>query len=158
LEAITPLIKQNTRIKLLLVGRGDSIYQKYLKEISLRNGISGNVVFHNWVPRTRLPDFYNASDIAVWPGSVSISIIEAASTGLPLIVKHSTITKNVISNGNGLTYEPDNIEKLRQRLEELLTDKDLRKAMGKKSRLLVEKKLNWKSITSQYLKAYQNLL
>lgn len=154
-KALAPLIRQNQKVKLLLVGTGGSLYRKHLEELASRLGISNNVIFHSWVSRTKLPDFYNASDIAVWPGSVSISIIEAASVGLPLIIKRSSITNFAIANGNGFAFEHDNVKELNECLEKLATNHKLRKEMGKKSRLLVEQKLNWKNIANLYVGAYQ---
>jgi len=113
-----------------------------------------NVIFYPWVHRTRLRDIYSASDIAVWPGGPSISIVEAASVSLPVIVKRSAITKYVIQYQNGFTFERENIDELREHLRILIYDEKLRKDMGCKSRLLVEQKLNWGSVTIQYLDAY----
>jgi len=158
LKAIAPIIKKNLKVKLLILGEGDLPYRRRLIELSSDLEILNNVIFHSWVPRTRLPNFYNASDIAVWPGSVSISIIEAASVGLPVVVQRSIITKFAISNGNGFAFEHDNVLELNEYLGKLITNHDLRKKMGKQSRLLILQKLNWESIVHQYLSTYQNAL
>jgi glycosyltransferase involved in cell wall biosynthesis len=158
LKAIAPIMRRIPKVKLLIVGDGDPSYVKCLKQLSSTLQISNNVVFHQWVHRTKLSDFYSASDIAVWPGSVSISIVEAFSAGLPVITKRSLITKFAVEYGNGFTYEPENITDLNGYLEKLITNDSLREDMGKKSRLLVEQKLNWKTITLQYLCAYNSAL
>jgi len=157
LKGIAPIIRQNQKVKLLIVGKGESPYIEYLEELSSNLKISNNVIFHSWVHRTKLPDFYCASDIAVWPGSVSISIIEAVSVGLPVIVKRSLISKFALAYDNGFAFEPDNITELGEYLERLITNYKLRKDMGKKSRLLVEQILNWKTIAHQYLDAYRSI-
>jgi len=153
-KAIAPIIRQNCNVKLLIVGKGNSSYIEYLKELCLNLKILNNVIFYPWVHRTRLRDIYSASDIAVWPGGPSISIVEAASVSLPVIVKRSAITKYVIQYQNGFTFERENIDELREHLRILIYDEKLRKDMGCKSRLLVEQKLNWGSVTIQYLDAY----
>lgn len=158
LKAMAPIIRKNHKVKLLIVGKGEAHYMEYLKDLSSNLEVSNNVIFNSWVHRTELPKYYSTSDIAVWPGSVSISIIEAASVGLPLIVKRSPIIKYAIAHENGFTFKPDNITELGQCLEKLINNCKLRNDMGKKSRLLVEQKLNWRTITHQYLDAYRSAM
>jgi glycosyltransferase involved in cell wall biosynthesis len=156
-EAIAPIIRQNRNVKLLIVGKGEPSYIKYLKELCLNFKISNNVIFHPWVHRTRLRDVYSASDIAVWPGGPSISIVEAASVGLPVIIKRSPITKYTLQHHNGFTFEQGNISELRKYLRILIRNEKMRKDMGRKSRLLVEQKLNWRAITLQHLDTYTRI-
>ena len=157
-NALEPIIKRDNRVKLLIVGKGISSYERYIRKISKASGVFGNIIFHPWVHRTLLPDFYSASDIAVWPGLSSISIIEAASVGLPLIIEKSPVEIYGLEYGNGFTFEPSNIEDLRKYLQILIYNEEIRKHMGKKSRLLVKQKLNWKSLSLQYLSAYKSAL
>ncbi|MEM2180845.1 MAG: glycosyltransferase family 4 protein [Nitrososphaeria archaeon] len=154
INAIAPIIKKNSKVKLLIIGKGDMLYIKYLKELCFNLGILNNVIFHQWVHRTKLPEIYSASDIAVWPGMPSISIVEAASVGLPVIIKRSPIEKYAIEYENGFAFEKGNVNELNKYLEVLISDKELRREMSHKSRLLVEQKLNWKNIATQYLEAY----
>jgi len=154
-KAIAPIMMRNQKVKLLIVGDGESSYLEHLKELCSNLKVSNNVIFHPSVHRTKLAEFYSASDVAVWPGSVSISIIEAASVGLPVIIKRTPITKFEIEYDNGFAFEPENVIELNSYLEKLVTNHELRKDMGKKSRLLVEQKLNWQAIARQYLDAYR---
>ena len=158
IKALAPIIKQDRKVKLLIVGRGKSSYVEYLRRLISGFKISKNVIFNPWVHRTQLSAFYNASDIAVWPGSSSISIVEAASVGLPLIIQHSPIEIYATEYGNGFTFKRGEINYLRKYLETLVYDDKLRKEMGRRSRLLVEQKLNWEVITHQYLNAYRSAI
>jgi len=158
IKALAPIIKKNDKVKLLIIGEGDPLYIAYLKKLILKLKISNNVIFNSWVHRTVLPDFYSASDIAVWPGLSSISIVEAASTGLPVIIKQSPIEKYALENNNGFIFERGNIEDLRKYLKILIYDEELRKEMGNKSRLLVEQKLNWRAIAKRYLNVFMQIL
>ena len=154
INATAPIIRKHAGVKLLIAGKGDTSYIKCLKELCFKLGILNNVIFYPWVHRTKLPEIYSASDIAVWPGSPSISIVEAASVGLPVIIKRSPIEIYAIKYGNGFAFERSNMKELNKYLETLINDEKLRREMGLKSRLLVEQKLNWKNITIQYLEAY----
>ena len=138
--------------KFLLVGRTVAMPEGYYQKMAPKN-----VIFHPWVHRTFLYAFYSAGDIAVWPGSSSISIVEAASVGLPVIIERSPVEIYAIEYGNGFAFKRGDINELRKYLEILIHDGKLREEMGLKSRLLVEHKLNWRAITLQYLDAYTHL-
>lgn len=157
-NAIAPVIKKNSKVKLLIVGRGKQLYLKQLKKIACSLGIAEKIIFHSWVTRRILFKFYNAADIAVWPGSISISIIEAASVGLPVVIKRSPISRYKISNENGLDFKKDNVVELNHCLRQLIMNPRLRERMGQNSRRLVEQKLNWKTIAQQYLESYNSAL
>lgn len=157
-RALAPITIINENVKLLIIGKGDPSFIKYLKTLISKLKIKSKVIFYPWVNSAALPSFYSASDIGVWPGLSSISIVDAASTGLPLIIARCPVETFTIENGNGFTFEIGNVEELRRCLEILIYDDKLRKEMGHKSRLLVEQKLNWKAITMQYLNAYNYAL
>ena len=157
-EAIAPIIRENSKVKLLIVGKGDARYIKFLRKLSIDMGIIENVIFHPWVDRKTLNSFYSASDIGVWPGLSSISIVDAASSGLPLIIARYPVETYAVENGNGFMFEIDIVKELEKYLRMLIYDEKLRKTMGHKSRELVEHKLNWKTITLQYLHAYSEAL
>jgi glycosyltransferase involved in cell wall biosynthesis len=156
IEALSPIMKRDRRVKLLIIGRGDAEYIELLKKLISDENIAENVIFHPWVDRTMLNSLYSASDIGVWPGLSSISIVEAASSGLPLIIARYPVEIYAVENGNGFTFKIDDVNELRKCLEILIYDEKLRREMGYKSRKLVEEKLNWKTITLKYLEAYMD--
>jgi len=158
ITALAPIVARNNKVKLLIIGKGKSSYIGHLKKTISDFKIATNVIFHPWVSRTMLPSFYSASDIGVWPGLSSISIIEAASTRLPVIIARYPVETYAIEKGNGFMFEVGNVKDLQRYLEILIDDCELRKKMGRRSRLLVEQKLNWKTITLQYLHAYFSAL
>jgi len=158
IKAVAPIITQNRKVKLLIIGSGEPPYIEYLRHLISSFKILNNVIFHSWVHRTSLPAFYSASDIAVWPGMSSISIIEAASTGLPLIIARSPVEIYGVRYGNGFVFKRGSINELHKYLETLIYNEKLRKEMGHKSRQLVERRLNWRSIALQYVDVYKHTL
>ncbi|MFW9816861.1 MAG: glycosyltransferase family 4 protein [Candidatus Thorarchaeota archaeon] len=137
--------------KILIVGGGSHKNLDQLKQLSRNLKIEDRVIFHPIVSRTELSAFYNASDIAVWPGGPSISIAEVASTGLPIIIKKSPFTSYFISNKNGFQFNPSDSEDLQSKLLLLIKDRETRISMGRKSRQLIEDKLNWTTIAKRFI-------
>jgi glycosyltransferase involved in cell wall biosynthesis len=156
INALAPIINHDGNVKLLIMGEGDQSYVKYLEKLISGFGIRDKVIFQSWVDAKEIPAFYSASDIAVWPGLSSISIVDAASTGLPLVIARYPVETFAIENGNGFAFEIGNVGELRNFLEILIHNEKLRKEMGNKSRLLVEQKLNWTHIALQYLESYRS--
>ena len=149
LTAVSTLIHEGYAIKLLLIGGGSIQYMDYLQNLCNELNISSNVIFHPWVHRTHLPELYSASDIAVWPGLPSISIIEAASVSLPIIITKSILTKHLIEYDNGLVFSSGNLIELKSSIAKLLENRSLRVDMGRRSRKLVEDKFDWNQLTKE---------
>jgi glycosyltransferase involved in cell wall biosynthesis len=158
INAISPIMIENKLVKLLIIGRGPPSYSNYINNLSRDLGISNRVIFQPWADKKKLAALYSVADIAVWPGLSSISIVDAASVGLPLIIAKAPAEIFAISDNNGLSFEIGNIQELRKHLVLLIGNPALRKKMGQRSRFLVEKNLNWASISSEYLCAYKKIL
>ena len=156
LDAVAPTINLNQNVKLLILGEGNNEYSDYLRNTCERYGISDNVIFHSLVDFEDLPAFFSAGDFAVWPAGASISMLEAASCGLPLISMRSPIEEYVITPENALVFEQGNTSELHNHLEELVNNAKLREEMGRNSRMLVEKALNWRAIANRYVETYES--
>jgi glycosyltransferase involved in cell wall biosynthesis len=150
------------KIKIMIVGNGPANYLRYLNRLIDTINLRENVIMIPTVDHNELPKYYNAADIAVWPGAPSISIIEAMSTGLPIIIagyprsrEDAYDTTHLLANGNGLSFQRGSISELASCIIKLASDEQLRKEMGRRSRKLVEENMNWRKITEQYLKIYE---
>jgi glycosyltransferase involved in cell wall biosynthesis len=148
-------------IRLLIIGNGPEKYLKYLRKLAETNSLGGKIIFLPTVDRRLLPNYYNAADVAVWPGSPSISIVEAMATGLPIIIcsypkrrEDAYDTTHLLEYKNGLSFLRGDLVALAGCMENFVLDKDLIIKMGENSRRLVKEKLNWDSIALRYLEAY----
>jgi len=110
---------------------------------------SSNIKIISGVNNKQLPDYYNASDIACWPKHASLSSIEAASCGIPIIVT-KTVEERV-SFGNGIAIRDENLDDISNAIKELSRDKILRIKMGKKGRQYVQKNLSYNQISRQFI-------
>lgn len=157
LEASGPLINKHRNVKILLIGSGPKEYTTKLRQIMEKYKITKNVLYYPFQHKTVLPNFYNAGDIGVWPGSDSITILEAIATGLPVIIPRSYRNLHYIEYRNGFNFTRGNSKELKNCLEILIVDEELREKMSLKSYKLVEEKLNWNVITKQTVDLYQKV-
>lgn len=152
------VIKQYPNFKLILVGDGPSFYHEQMRSLISQFKLQNNVSILKTVHRTKLPSLYNAADFAIWPGTFSISIIEAMACGLPVIIARSKWTAHYLDYNNGYSFNVGNIPKLNGAILNLLSSKELRESMGSNSRKLVEEKLNWDTIAIQYDNVYTRVV
>jgi glycosyltransferase involved in cell wall biosynthesis len=111
---------------------------------------------HHFVPVHDLGDFYRASDIGVWPTQESLSMMDAAACGLP-IVANNTMTALERLDGNGAAYKLNNLEDLVRVLLEL-RDLETRKRMGALGSRKMAQEFSWESIARRRLRDYEAAL
>lgn len=152
------VITQYKFFKILLIGDGPISYERTLNSLIDSLGISGNVIRLKTVNRKYLNNFYNAADFAVWSGGFSVSMIEAMSSGLPLIIPKSDWTNHYLEYENGFSFSAGDVEALSSLIRILVENQELRKSLAARSRKLVEDKLNWDSIAKKHIEIYNSCL
>lgn len=145
-KAFLQLRKDNVR--LMIIGNGDP---EYIKRLNQAEGI----VWVSMVMPKKLSSYYSAADVGVWPKQESISMIEASSCRLPIIIKKSDSMSKRIANDNGIMYDEGNTDQLLSALRRIyaMNGHD-RIAMGKRGRELVLRNYGWTSITKKFISEY----
>lgn len=141
--------KKYNNIKFLFVG---NISPKYLKDYEVLIK-SQNIKIISSVSSKKLSGIYNASDIACWPKHASLSSIEAASCGLPIIINE--IVSERVVNGNGFAVNEEDLVDIKNKIMSLVGDANLRKKMGSTGRNFVKKSLCYEKISKDFLKLHQ---
>lgn len=121
---------------------GDGPNQNKFKKLAIDYGIEKKCFFVGAVLDPT--DFYKKSDIKIlstnWEG-LPISILESLSYGLPVIATNvGGINEEVIDNWNGFLFNKNSHEELQDSLKNMLSNRNILKAMSFNSRLLFEQK------------------
>jgi glycosyltransferase involved in cell wall biosynthesis len=83
-----------------------------------------------------------------------LSVLEAASTGIPVVASGLEGLKDAIHDDeNGFLAEPGQVESYKHIILSLLEDNFVRENFGKKAREYTKKHFHWQSISKQYVKA-----
>ena len=156
IKAFSGLRKQlDTR--LLLIGSGDAGYEGELKQKVKKMGLKKDIIFMKFVNKSLLPEYFSAADIGFW-NKEAITIIDAMSCKLPLVLPDQVTVEHYIANDNGLSFPDGDVAGLEEALLKLGTDAALRKKMGKRGRELVKRKFSYNATTAKYLQIYKRLL
>lgn len=136
-------------VKGLFVGSGTP------EDVAYIQSMQGCVV-HPFVPVSELPRFYQAADIGVWPRQESMSQLDAAACGLPLILSNRIAVKER-TEGNGLLYEQDDDKDLAERILDL-QDPAVRKRMGINGYEKVRSRYSWEAVAKRRIADFKQEL
>jgi len=156
-----PKIKDTTpEIKLLIVGNGP--YRANLENLAYQTDCAGSILFLGQRNQDEVIDVLSATDIFVNPSyseGLGISVMEAASIGLPIIATDVGGTREIIEDGKtGFLIKAGDAEQLEHKLLGLLTNTDLREELGRNARIFVKQKFDWDKIAEKYIELYSTLI
>lgn len=117
--------------------------------------IPGSTVISQ-IPYRQLAKYYRAADIAVWSGNESISTLDAAACGLPVIISDAVGYRDHVE-GNGLVFKYGDVEDL-CRLLLHLTDPGIRERLGAHGASKMLNGWSWELRARQRLSDYQAAL
>lgn len=115
------------RIKLIIFG---SVVPELKKEFNKL--VDNNKIYYlGWVPSDETYNYFEASDLGIFPGRHSVLWEQAVGQGLPLIVKDWEGTHHVDLGGNVIFLKNDSIDEIKHDIEFILNNKDAYQAMKK---------------------------
>jgi glycosyltransferase involved in cell wall biosynthesis len=153
LEALARLQGSCPRLlRVTLVGTGDA--EPSLRSLAARLRIADLVTFMGYVPRERMGQVYHAADIFVLPSQqegMSIALLEAMASGLPVIVTPTGGTDELVTKGhNGDIVPWADVPALSDALRTLAEDEAARLRMGAESRRRAIQ-FGWPALATRYL-------
>ncbi|MGZ3917221.1 MAG: glycosyltransferase family 4 protein [Flavisolibacter sp.] len=144
-QAINQLQEKGLPFRGLFVGKGPEEDMNYIKSMK-------GCLVRPFVPVKELPSYYRAADIGVWPREESMSQLDAAACGLPLILSNKILVLERVE-GNGLLYEEGNPQDLALKILEL-KETDKRKMMAEVGAAKIREHFSWQVIARSRIKDY----
>jgi phosphatidyl-myo-inositol dimannoside synthase len=154
LEAYAQLRRQlpQAPVRLILAGTGDA--EPALMRLASELAIADSVEFVGFVSREQMPALYRQADVFVLASQsegMSIALLEAMASGLPVVVTDTGGTQELISpEQNGLVVDWGDVGQLTAALRRLVEDSAMRQRMGENNRATALR-CSWREITKQYL-------
>jgi D-inositol-3-phosphate glycosyltransferase len=154
--------RMRTRARLFVVGGnpdGDAEVER-LRELAAELGIADRVVFPGAVPQTDLARYYHAADSLVVTSryeSFGLAAVEALACGTPVVSSAvGGLTSIIRDRENGLLVCWRGSDAFAERLDELLSNGELRARLAARARSSVER-FSWRRIGDEVRALYREL-
>lgn len=152
-------IMENNIAKLIIIGNGPE--DKRLKEIVRYLSIENRIQFLPFLTKAAYREYLSKCSIFAFPSETEafgLVVIEAMACGKPVIACNMPGPGDIINHGHdGFLFHKRNISELKQYLEILLDNQELRKKIGSNARKTVEKKYTFEHIGQQYLSLFKEI-
>lgn len=141
--------------KLVLVGRNGWKIENLLKEISEK--YSEDIIITGFVNDLELPYIYKHSKCFVFPSlyeGFGIPVLEAMYMGVPVICSNTSSLPEVIK-GSGITFENNNLNDLKEKIELFLCKSDEDKLYLKNRAMIRSLDFKWSKESSKLIEILQ---
>lgn len=150
-------IKKEFRI--FIIGEGPE--RGNLAKLARKLKLEDKIIFFGYKIFEEAIGILKISDISVNPSyteGIPTSVAEAALCRKAIIATNVGGTPEIITGENdGFLIEPKNITLLKEKLELLINDKNLRDKFGDNAYTEVKDKFNWNNAAEKYLKIFEKL-
>lgn len=143
--------------KLVFVGDGEQ--KNELIGLAKESGVFQNIIFAGPTSHAELPKYLKISDVFVRPSrseGLGSAFLEAMATGTPVIgTKVGGIPDFLKNKETGLFAEAGNPKNLAEKINLILSDKELRDKIIKNAKELIVQKYDWDKIAGEFKKLYE---
>ena len=157
-------LKDDARIQFLLVGDGADKQNlvNRVRELELKN-----VYFHDQIDRSRIPDFYNASDLFLVPlrkadlftRNIPSKIYEIMAAQKPMIIATEGESRKLVEqSGAGIGVTPENSNEMADAIKLLFENEEMCRQMGENGYAFVLANASRKRLAADYLQVLQDLV
>jgi len=158
LRALAPLMRENPRLRLVIIGDGQALSS--LELTSERLGIRQSCHFAGLIQRVW--EVLGALDIFVsasrWEG-FGYALVEAMAVGLPVVASRvGSVPEYVVDGENGLLYQPGSEEELCEKVRILAESETLRSELGRRAREVVEERFDLRRSAARVVEVYRELV
>jgi glycosyltransferase involved in cell wall biosynthesis len=164
LKAANILLEKHKNLYVVFVGsafEGEEWREKELKDEIASSPYKDRIVNSGY--RKDAEGVHSLFDIFVLPSinpdPLPTVVLEAMASGKPVVgYKHGGICEMVKDGFNGLLAEVNNPDDLASKIDVVLSDDELRKAMGERSRQRLLEKFSYDSYVKNFSETYEGLV
>jgi len=161
LRALAVLGGRHPTLRYAIIGEGPE--RIALEGLAARLGVAGRVDFHGQLAPEQALEQARRGTLFVMPSTdeaFGVAYIEAMAAGVPAIgCRGEPGPEEIAAAGDGfLLVPPGDIERLTQRIDELLSDPQRLREAGQRARATVAAHFTWQRCGEQTLAAYEHVL
>jgi teichuronic acid biosynthesis glycosyltransferase TuaC len=160
-RALAVLGQKHPALRYAIVGEGPE--RVALEGLSARLGVAGRVEFHGQLAPDRAVALARRCTLFVMPSTeeaFGVAYVEAMAGGVPAIgCRGEPGPEEIAAAGDGLVLvPPGDVERLTQRIDELLGDPHRLREAGQRARATVAANFTWERCGSETVAAYEHAL
>jgi glycosyltransferase involved in cell wall biosynthesis len=160
-RALAVLSPKHPTLRYAIVGEGPE--RVALEGLAARLGVSARVEFHGQLPPDRAVALSQRSTLFVMPSTeeaFGVAYVEAMAGAVPAIgCRGEPGPEEIAAAGDGLVLvPPGDVERLTQRIDELLCDPHRLREAGQRARATVAAYFTWERCGEQTVAAYEHAL
>lgn len=156
IRAFNAVAKKNSSVDLVIVGKGPE--NENLRQLASKLGLAERIHFIDSIDPALMPQAYKDAVLFAFSSeseTQGVCVLEAASSGLPLVVVNDLAFEGIIENNvNGYSL-PLSISEFSKAILQLLSDQTLREKMGAASYEIASKNFNGADITADLIALYE---
>jgi teichuronic acid biosynthesis glycosyltransferase TuaC len=161
LRALAVLTPRHPTLRYAIVGAGPE--RPSLEELAARLEVAERVDFHGQLPHEQAVELARGCTLFVMPSTeeaFGVAYVEAMAGGVPAIgCRGEAGPEEIAAAGDGLVLvPPGDIERLTQRIEELLSDPHRLHEVRQRARATVAANFTWERCGAQTIDAYEHAL
>ena len=159
LHALERLVDRVGQVRFLVAGVGT--YSDELRRLVDELGLAHRVQFTGFLEERALRLHYAAADVAVAPSlyePFGLVATEAMACGTPVVVSDTGGLREIVADGTGLTFPPQDAEQLADRIAEILTDADLAATLVARGRERIRARYDWADVAMRTEDVYATVL
>jgi glycosyltransferase involved in cell wall biosynthesis len=160
-RALAVLGQKHPALRYAIVGEGPE--RVPLEGLAARLGVAGRVEFHGQLPHDRAVALARRCTLFVMPSTeeaFGVAYVEAMAGGVPAIgCRGEPGPEEIAAAGDGLVLvPPGDVERLTQRIDELLCDPHRLREAGQRARATVAAHFTWERCGEETVAAYEHVL
>jgi glycosyltransferase involved in cell wall biosynthesis len=162
LEAFEQVRQAHTAARLMIVGDGLPVHERWLRDAVAQRGLDEHVVLRGRVDHGALPAYYAAADVVCLPSrmeATSLTGLEAMACERPVVATDVGGLPLIVKDGvTGLLVPLGDPSALAAALSRLLGDDALRQRMGTAGRERALQEFSWEAIARRTVAFYREVI
>lgn len=150
-KSVIILLEEGYDINLIYYGSGDLQIINYIKKLFKQKDYKSRLKFREMQNYKKLGTIYRKADVVVFPYGTSLSAIDAAFCGTPVVMTDDIASKEKRNDGIGICYKSGDINDLAKKIKYCIQKKTQFKLNNKKFDKL-KKKYDYEFISETFLK------
>ena len=155
-KATIILIEEGYNIELIYYGSGDINVVNKIKNLFKKKKITSRLKIIKFQSYQKLGNIYNDADVVVFPFGTSLSTIDCAFCGIPVVMTDDMASKEKEQDGIGICYKTGDIKDLAKKIKICLNLKKKNKLFEKKRLNRIKLKYDYKVISDNFLSICKN--